>query len=135
MIKGWISIRWSKGTNADFFWAGFDPNSVINSFHYDMHCTQTGELPSDSCISPTGPIAERVNDFKLEAEGFDIFSDTSRSIVNCIILFFNGNIFCILFFIVFLAIHRFERLQDTSDVAQDVPIPVVLIFFSTILLI
>jgi hypothetical protein len=43
-------------------------------------------------------------------------------------------IFCILFFIVFIAIHRFERLQDTSDVAQDIPIPVVLIF-STILMI
>lgn len=82
MIKGWISIRWSKGINADFFWAAFDPNSLINSFHNDMHCRQTGALPTDSCISPFGPLNDNINNFKLEAEGFDIFSNTSMSIAS-----------------------------------------------------
>jgi len=87
-----------------------------------MHCSQTGSLPSDSCISPTGPIADRVNDFRLEAEGFDIFTNSSLSL--SILLILNVKMSHFYHFII-IAIHRFDRLQDTGDVVQDITIPVI----------
>ena len=75
--KGWVSIRWQGGNDADFFFAAFDKDSLINSFHHDSHCVMTGPLPSDSCANGIGPQIDRVEDIQLVAEGYDPTTNTS----------------------------------------------------------